>query len=108
MQKAKNRKERVSFLINKIGSENIINTLASMNDREVKKLFDAMYPIYKNKEDYVAPQFNPPTCLVCGSETVTHWECGCGNAIIDENDTALQELKDSGEYKRIQEQFRTI
>ncbi|KAB2493191.1 hypothetical protein F8158_22765 [Bacillus cereus] len=102
-KKPSNRKERVDFLIRKIGFDVISKSLASMTDREVKVLFEGAYLTYRDREDYRAPKYQTPECLICGSETVTHWDCACGHAIIDADDPGLQELKDNGEFKRIQE-----
>ena len=100
--KPQNRKERVAFLINKLGKDVILKTVAFMNDKEMKDFFETMYPLYKDRNDYITPDYKQPECLVCGSVTITHWECACGHAIIDELDPTLQDLKDSGEYQRIQ------
>lgn len=104
MRKPRNRKERVDFLKRKMGSH-IIHVLVSMDDREIKGFFNELYPLYKDKEDYQEPEYKTPDCLVCGSETITTWDCTCGHAIIDESDPTLQELKNSGEYSAIREKF---
>lgn len=104
-KKPSNRKERVGFLIRKIGFDVISKSISSMTDREVKPFFEEVYPTYKDREDYQVPEYKTPECLVCDGETIMDWECACGHAIIDRNDPALQELKDSGEYKRIQERW---
>ncbi|MEK4503610.1 hypothetical protein [Bacillus sp. FSL R12-0069] len=106
-KKPRNRKERVDFLIKKMGFDVIGRLLVSMTDREVKYLFEGAYLTYKDREDYQTPEYSPPDCLVCGCETVVHWDCGCGHAIIDANDTSLQELKNSGEYDEIQKRLCT-
>ncbi|OIS63606.1 hypothetical protein A4A36_11355 [Bacillus subtilis] len=102
----KRRKERVQFLINNLGEKTVSSTIAVMTDREVKRLFDEMYPLYKDKEDYSPPDYQAPICLVCENQTFIQWDCNCGNAIIDETDPTLQELKNSGEYEKIRKQFR--
>ncbi|AQY42559.1 TPA: hypothetical protein ACR3Z0_005645 [Bacillus thuringiensis] len=107
IKKPRNRKERVEFLIRKMGFDVIGRSLGSMTDRDVKYLFEGAYLTYKDKEDYQIPEYILPECLVCGSETVIHWDCCCGHAIIDENDTSLQELKDSGEYDEIRKSLNT-
>ncbi len=52
----KNRKERVDFLIKKIGFTVIGRSLASMTDREVKQLFEEVYSFYRNQEDSKTPE----------------------------------------------------
>ncbi|MCU5570869.1 hypothetical protein OCA42_13335 [Bacillus cereus] len=107
LKKPRNRKERVEFLIKKMGFDVIGSSLVSMTDRDVKYLFEGAYLTYKDKEDYQTPEYRLPKCLVCGCETVIHWDCSCGHAIIDENDTSLQALKDSGEYVEIRNSLCT-
>lgn len=100
----KGRKERVKFLINKLGEKTISSTIAVMTDREVKRLFDEMYPLYKDREDF-SSDYQTPICLVCESPTYIQWDCNCGNAVIDKDDSVIQDLKDSGEYEKIREKF---
>lgn len=107
VRKPKGRKERVDFLIKKMAFAVIGSSLVSMTDREVKQFFEEVYPFYKNKEDYKNPEYKSPECLVCGDIAVAHWDCCCGHAIIYENDTALQELKDSGEFDEIRKRILT-
>ena len=68
LRKPKNRIERVEFLIKKQGHDLTVNLVASMTDSELKKYFNRIYPIYKNQDDYVKPQFELPTCLIWGNQ----------------------------------------
>lgn len=104
MRKPKTRKERLEFLRKKRG-DLVTYMVAPMTDREFKKFFDGMYLAYKDKEDYVSPEYKTPNCLVCGSETITTWECACGYAIIDELDPCLKELIDNGKYDSIRKVY---
>ncbi|AWQ17045.1 hypothetical protein C1N92_20305 [Bacillus velezensis] len=100
----KRRKERVKFLIDKLGEKTVSSTIAVMTDREVKRFFDEMYPLYKDRENF-SSDYQTPTCLVCESPTYIKWDCDCGNAVIDEDDSVIQDLKNRGEYEKIRKQF---
>lgn len=107
MKKPRNREERIKFILKKLGSDNaILAYLATLNDRQLKAYFDMSYPVLKDKEDYISPPYSPPECLVCENEVTIQYDCSCGNAIIDPHDTALQQLKDSGEFERIRNEWR--
>lgn len=102
MKKPSNRKERVKFIIRKLG-RGYESAFALMTDREVKGFFDELYLKIKDREDFQEERSNPK-CLVCQGEVEITWDCGCGHAIIDQDDTALQDLKDSGEYYKYNKQ----
>lgn len=74
LKKLKNRKERIEFIIKKLG----IGTAQGMlllSDKEIKKFVDSIYIRLKDKNDY---QEKESTCLRCGEEIIHHTECGCG------------------------------
>lgn len=84
MKKPKNRKERIDFIIAKLGNDTGLLFLSS-TDREVKKFIDENYNWLKEKEDY-----QPPISryIRCNEEVIHHTECGCGydRTIFSEED----------------------
>ncbi|WP_291566732.1 MULTISPECIES: hypothetical protein [unclassified Clostridium] len=84
MKKPKNRKERIDFIIAKLGNDMGLLFL-SLTDREVKKFIDENYNWLKEKEDYQQPISR---CIRCNEEVIHHTECGCGydRAIFSEED----------------------
>lgn len=84
MRKPKNREERVDFLLRKCGYE-YVAALAGLADSKLRKHFEALYPLIKNKPDYEKPVV---TCLRCGEEVLWHSDCACSigydRAIFDE------------------------
>lgn len=76
MKKPSNRKEYITFLKKKYGSD-IITVLAEKSDHEVKKYFNTVYKSIKNQPDFITKD-TPITCLRCGCEVERHYECGCG------------------------------
>ncbi|MEW9940024.1 hypothetical protein AB2T82_21085 [Clostridium butyricum] len=75
MRKPKNRKERIDFIVNKMGI-NVAQGMLYMSDKEVKQFVDSVYLNLKNKEDHIE---EGSTCIRCGEQIIHHTECGCGN-----------------------------
>ncbi|ADO59639.1 hypothetical protein PPSC2_26940 (plasmid) [Paenibacillus polymyxa SC2] len=67
-------------------------SMYTLTDREVKKHFEQVYPIYKDYPSY-SRKNEQPKCLVCQSEARITWECECGvnEGIFDEDDPQLSE-----------------
>lgn len=84
MRKPKNRKERIQFISQKLGSDNAIGMLY-MTDKEVEKFVDSVYSNLKDNDDYVE---KVSICIRCREEVLHHTECGCGNdrAVFNEYD----------------------
>ena len=78
MKKPSNRKERLMFIAKKQGIDTASN-LFLLTDKEVKHMFDLLYPKIKNMPDYDALK-NEPICIRCGVsvETEFHTYCNCG------------------------------
>ncbi|MCQ4924983.1 hypothetical protein NE686_17920 [Tissierella carlieri] len=91
--KARNRKERIEFLIKKIGLP-ATQSLLTVSDREVKKYYETVYPIIKDRTDY---EYNLSTpCIRCGSDVVWKSECGCGeNRAVFDNEGWLDDIENN-------------
>lgn len=84
MRKPKNRKERVNFILQKCGYDDAVS-LVGFTDSELKKYFEKIYPLIKDKSDYKKPNIS---CMRCGEKVLWHTECGCSfeydRAVFDE------------------------
>ena len=87
MRKPKNRKERIAFLIQKLGLE-FVRDLYGFTDGEIKKFVDKSYNSLANRKDYASNKNEQSTCIRCNSivETEFHTYCHCGTdrAVYDE------------------------
>ena len=82
---AKNRDERLNFLIKKLGFKNVQHVMLFATDRYVKKYYEAMYPLLKDRQDAVEKEVE---CSRCGCSVIWTSNCGCGEnrAVFDEED----------------------
>ncbi|SHJ74814.1 hypothetical protein SAMN02745163_02501 [Clostridium cavendishii DSM 21758] len=80
----RNRRERINFIITKLGNDTALLFLSS-TDREVKKFVDENSKWLKEKENYQQPII---ICIRCNEQVISHTECGCGydRAIFSEEE----------------------
>lgn len=76
MRKPKTRTERIDFIQRKLEKHDQ-KIFVSMTDREVKRYFDQIYPLIKDKTDMVSADVTVQ-CLRCSYDVEHHLECGCG------------------------------
>lgn len=92
---AKNREERLDFLIKKLGFKNIQHTMLFATDRYVKKYYETIYPIYKDKPDAVEKEVE---CSRCGHLVIWTSNCGCGeNRAVFGKEDWLDDIKGNDE-----------
>lgn len=86
MKKPSNRQERIDFICKKRG-QRISDIFILMTDRKVKKYFDYLYPVIKDKPD-ITDTDETVQCVRCGCGVEHHFECACGydRAVFSEED----------------------
>lgn len=78
MKKPSNRKERMEFILLKLGADTV-QSMYAMTDKEVKFFFDSIYPRIKDRDDYYQEK-KDSVCIRCNTivETEFHTWCSCG------------------------------
>ena len=76
MRKPSNRIERINFICQKKG-QRIKDIFIYMTDRELKRYFDMIYPLIKDKQDATKAD-DTVQCIRCGCDVEMHLDCNCG------------------------------
>lgn len=104
MKKPSNRKERINMIIQKLGLD-FVSGMYSSTDKEIKEIFESIYPKLIKMPDFVA-RGHLPVCKRCGVEVDiefhTYCQCGMDRTVYNEEEWE-RDIEDHTEKDRLPE-----